>query len=437
MLIESIGKRRFAFGLDWIIQAGKPAVVLTEANVLPSDEPVFAAVVGRAPKKPKRRKKGEEAAALAEAAVPTAIGYVVSIDSLAGVIPAAAALVGQDDGLYVAQLSTGEWWFVGIQQHQVIAHTDRVDSFEAIKDILSQLRHGLNLTVYSASAADELGDVVPFDLDAMLRAGAKAPALRRVATGASPIIPLLVVAGVITLAFVGYRIVFPPAPKLTPAQQQQLARQQYIQSVRGVLGQLPVGPGWLARAYDKVIHEAPPYLAGWTLDHVDCALAPAASCKVTYKVAVNHPFALSPLNTRFGASAVVIGQDGHSAIVTLPVSVATIAVSEPMLRAVKPATMPLLDWVGALPLGMAGAKVDGQLLVRHLDQEFGAAAAGMPPLYLESVRIKAASFLDDLTLRPVLDQGRHGGFVPVGAEWNFGLDHTPASWNITWERIHG
>ncbi|MGH8159360.1 MAG: type 4b pilus protein PilO2 [Rhodanobacter sp.] len=442
MLIETIGKRRYVFGLEWIFQTDTPLADLTAAGVVGSDEPVFAVTIGgeskakRKAKKVRGPKKGEtaiepSAESVAMADAPGVIGYVVTAEAVRGATSAAAAMAGQGDGIYVAQLTTGEWWFTCIRNGVVVPSTDVIGTAELILDQVNSLRTGLSMDVFSG--APEVPGAIELDFDAALRRGAKSPSLRRVAAGSSPIVPILIAAAVLGTGWFGYRLMFPPTPHLTPEQQQAIARQAYIQSVQGVVKSLPTGAGWVSKAYATAVNDLPPYITGWTLDGVSCT---PDNCMATYTVPTGAPFALSPLLERFG-KAVTVLQDGHSVQVAMPVQVQAKPIDEAYLRSLRPASMPLLDWVGAVPLRMAGATVSGQLLARHLDQELGGAAAAMPPLTFEQVSLKGDRYMSGPLLDAVLIQGSHGDFVPVQVAWSFGNGTVPAGWRMTWERVHG
>ena len=96
-----------------------------------------------------------------------------------------------------------------------------------------------------------------------------------------------------------------------------------------------------------------------------------------------------------------------------------------------------MDWVGAVPLSMNGGEIDGQLLSADLQQQLNGVAAGMPPLFFNEAAVKGTFFLDRIALGHILRRGVRGGFVPVTFAFSFGLGRVPATWRITWERIHG
>jgi hypothetical protein len=130
-------------------------------------------------------------------------------------------------------------------------------------------------------------------------------------------------------------------------------------------------------------------------------------------------------------------RDGHSVHVTFDPSVDGQPITEAYLRSLKPSTVPLLDWVGAIPRVMPNAKISGTLLDRRLDQELGAAAAGMPPLTFEQASVYGSGYLSAGLLEWVLRKGAYGHFVPAQAAWSYGNGSVSASWRITWERLHG
>lgn len=436
LLIETIGKRRYAFGLSWIFQAETVLADLTAAGAVGGDDPVYALALGASPRAPeKRRGKARRGSAKTHDAdkevPPGVIGYTSTVESVRGVVSAAAALAGQGDGIYVAAFVTGEWWFCCIRGGVVVPSTDVVSDEDTIRNQVRALSAGLGMEVFSATM--DVPGATMWDIDAALRKPIKVPPLRRVKTGSSPVVPILVAATVIACAWGGYRLIFPPAPKLTPEQQQALARQAYVQGVQGVVKTLPKASGWVAAAYALAMRTLPPFEAGWTLQGVSCA---AEGCRATYTVEQGDAFALSPLRARFGAAVTVL-QDGHSAEVALPVHITTQSVDEGFLRSLRPIHMPLLDWVGSVPMGMPGASISGPLLERHLDRELGGEAAAMPPLTFEQVSVKGDRYLDGALLGTVLVQGARGGFVPVQVAWSYGNGNVPAGWRMTWERLHG
>lgn len=406
--------------------------------MLTGDEPVFAVSVGL-PLKGEAAKARKKAKAPADAgdeeavsaAPPRVIGYAASSDFPNGTLSAAAVLAARGDGIYVSTLDTGEWWFACIRNGVVVPSTDVLGTQDTVLEQVRALQVGLSMEVLSAVPGVPGGR--EWDLQAALRRPNKSARLRRISSGKSAMGPVLIAAAVVGCLFVGYRLAFPPTPKLTPEQQQALARQAYIQAVQGVVKTLPTGAGWVAQAYANASAHLPPFVAGWTLEGVACD---PMSCKATYAVPAGEPFALSPMQSRFGAMLSVL-PDGHSVEVTLPVSMHDQVIDESYLRRLRPSTTPLLDWVGRVPLAMPGASVSGQLLERHLDRELGGAAAAMPPLVFEQVSIKGEAFLSPAALSAVLIQGSRGSFAPVQVAWSYGLGNVPAAWRMTWERIHG
>jgi hypothetical protein len=433
MQLHAYNKRSFAFGLTWI-EARDSAQDDIEASVGPtvdlSESNVYSIEVSR----PKSKvPKGVQETEGADVGTMSVRGYVVSDTRLPKTFSAAAALAKQGrDGLFVVDLTDDEVWYCGIRDGVVVPSTDVIDTRDAALATVSALASGLDLTVFASETLSLLGSET-FVIGAALRSSSS-PALRPLSGRTSPVVPILIIAVVAGLGFFGYRMIFPPKPKLTPEQQQAMLRAAYVTNVSSAVKVLPASSEWVNDAFLMARKRLPPFITGWVLEGVSCT---PTDCNAMYSVGKDSAFALSPMKARFG-SALKVMPDGHSVSVAMHLSTEVISMTEPYLRSIQPAKMPLLDWVGGIPIRMVNTRIDGQLLDNNLGQQLGAAAAGMPPnLELEQASIKSEAYLDAAALRGVVWAGAVDGFVPVQIAWTPGNGQIPAVWRMTWERLHG
>lgn len=435
MQLHRIGKRNYAFGLTWLVvrentmeaieatQNGEISGLVYEVTLTGpaaaggSEVPVRSRFPWR-----KRMPAGERV-----------VGFTIVEDRLSGDVysyAAGLAALGRD-GLYVAPLSDNAYWYCGIQNGVVISNTDATGLPDAVRTIVENLSQIFGLQIYAAAGID-IDGASNFDFEKALESSKERP-LRVLRKGASPVAPILATGIIALLGFGGYRLAYPPQPKLTPEQQQALARQSYVSSVQSTVKDLPVDADWVLTAFLRARDSLPPFVSGWDLAGVTCE---PRLCKALYTTDGRDTFAVSPLIERFGPR-VTFSADGHTATVAMPQDTAMQAITEQYLRALPVKVPPFLDWVGSVPLHMGGAKIDGQLFTNDLSARFNAAAAAMPALTMEQASIKAEFAPDRILLGEVVRAGSRGGYVPVKFAWSMGAGHVPASWRMTWTRLHG
>lgn len=431
MQLKTFGKRQFAFGLNWIV-AHDNLVDEVEAAVGPTVD-LSQSYVYHAQIKPVRRRKGKAASAVDESVVEAgfSVGFVVSEQRIKATFSAAEAFARSGrDGLFVAELDDTTLWFCGIRAGSVVPSTDQVGTAESIRDRVLALSAGLDLVIFSAGECG-IDSAEPFAIEAIL-AEAKLKPMSRLRRGGNPFLPVLAIVVVGGLCALGYKVLNPPQPTLSPAQVQEQMRANYVASVSGLIKTYPTEKQWVIDAYWQARSQFPPFMEGWALDGVSCT---PASCEAMYSVEKDKPFVVSPMARRFGQRFRLL-KDGHSATVVLPLQTTIVPVTEHFLRTLPRTGMALMDWVGLVPVSMAGAKVNGQILDSDLGKKFNAAGAGMPPLVMEQVAIKSLSYLDDRQLVDVVVAGTRGHFTPVQMAWSFGEGKVPASWRMTWSRLH-
>lgn len=440
MRIEHIGDRDYAFGLTWIA-ARDSAVEDIEAHrgaAASKGFVVYTELVGHRAAPPSDVAISETRSHVlrfrSRADAERVIGYAVQ-DAKPGkaVFPYAAGLAAlKQDGLYIAALSDNQFWYCGVKNGVVVPDTDHIGTRELIRGNVQTMSQGLDLPVYAGAGATIEGSK-PFDLTKALH-GVRFKPLRPVQQERKPVMPLVILAGGIVLLGFGYHVLFPPKPKFTPQQQQAMLRQSYVSSVQSKVGALPIDGAWVLDAFNLARAELPPFIAGWTLQGVNCL---PQNCTAIYSTDGHHTFALSPLQARFGKAAVQMMQNGQSLSVALPLHTPLRSISLASLQSARPTRVPFMDWVGAVPLSMDGGEIDGQLLSSNLQQQLNGTQAGMPPLFFDEAAVKGEFFLDRIALTNILDRGQRGGFTPTTFAFSYGLGRVPASWRITWERLHG
>lgn len=439
MRVEHIDKRTYAFGLTWIAGRDSAAEDIEAARGGAEDGFVYyvelhgtGSLSGEAPVSERPAPRPRVLSFRSRADAEKVVGFAVEPSRVKD-LPCsyAATLAGlKQDGLYIAALPDNQFWYCGVKNGVVVPDTDHVGPRELIRGQVMTMSQGLGLPVYAGPGAS-IEDSRPFDLVSALD-GVRARALRPLQAERKLKTPLIVV-GALVLAAFGYRVLFPPKPKITPAQQQAILRQDYLNAATARIGPLPLSSDWVLRAYDTAEARLPAIKAGWFLQGVNCT---PTGCRALYATNGHHTFSLSPMTWRFG-HAVTVMQNGTSLAVGLPVRTSLRTVSIGLLQSLRPARLPLLDWVGAVPLVMDGGRIDGQLMNINLAGQLGGTSAGMPALFLQQASVKGMFYLDRLSLEHVLRAGARGGFVPVQAAWSPGFGRVPASWRITWERIHG
>lgn len=426
MRIETIQGRQVAFGLQWVDGAQGREGALANVYGFDGERPSRVYVTREA-----RDGRNEN------------LGVGDVANRVPGKLYSAAAAIASigKDGFYVLPIAGGAaLWFCGIRNGSVVPRTDvALDADSRVADLVKFAAAGrlpvvlddtlLGTPVAAAFAASTAMDIVS------VIGGAKIEPL--VSAGRSPLKAVLVV-GIVAVVALGLSVAYFSRPNHASqsAADAQVLRQQrqqaYISNVKREIGAYPDSSQWAETALRAAYRAFPPYVAGWEITKIDCQ---PASCVAEYRHQGNDGYALSPLVNAFGEGNVSTGQLGQRVLVTLPLSTSVESVDERWLRSLKPAHMAYADWLGSIPETMAGGIAQSPMPAADLGQKFQGAEAGMPPLFVETVQVVDAAFLDASLLGAVVSRGSVGGFRVTHLIWSPSPE-TPG-WQITWSRVHG
>lgn len=426
MHIQSIGRRQFAFGMTWTERKGVDLDEAAREALRLSDEAPLGRVRTTA-----RSRRGKNAAGAA--------GFLQLDDGQRGaVFSAAEALASRfEDGLFVMSMADGEnLWFCGVRDHTVLVGYDSIAPAEDVVGKVLAMSSVLKLPLYVE--ADLLthpafvgGDRCTELAIADAIAKAKIKPLARM--GVNP--ALLGVVGAVVAVGVAYVVFSGPSQdtqEVSPEEQRQQSISAYVEQAKTSIGAYAADSTWALEALRTMEREMPPALAGW---HVATFACDPTQCLVEYARAGSGAYAVSPFTERFGVQSVALNQDGKSLVVSRPLSLPRVEVTEDWLRQLQPADVVLADWLGRIPLGMDGGSVSGVPVVNQLDQSLGGSAIGMPKLVMEQVSVNGSSFLGARPLASIVEQGAAGGFRIARFTWSPNIESP--SWNITWSRVHG
>ena len=460
MKVETIGKRQFVFGMQWVplrdgasediqhalggaVDVGESLIYQTVLKPAPASKKKLRRASRKATGPAKRKgaaidedpshvsDKGAPETAVVDEQDSGVVGFFVAESKFKAIYSAAASVAAlKKDGLYVVALDEDMAWYCGISGGVIVPATDVVGPSETIVETVKAMSHGLGLQVW-ADPVLEVAESTDFALDSALSATKPTP-LKSLSGGVSPVTIVLAIGVVGGLAFFGYTALKPARPKLTPTQQQAQLRARYVSSVGRKLSTYPASSGWVMRAYMKSRRSLPSIVAGWALNGVSCT---PASCQAHYAVIHGSAFAISPLLARFG-SRVHMLRNGHSLNVSMPLHTPIQHVDEAFVRSVPHTRVPFMDWIGMVPVTIAGATIKGHVLTQNLGHIYNSSGAGMPALVLEQASIQGAGFIGPSDVLDAVAAGSRGGFRPIQFAWSPGVGAVPASWRMTWERVH-
>jgi hypothetical protein len=195
-IVETFGKRRVAFGLNWV--PFEETVQESIQNALGSSHDLESMRIWYVKTGVQKRRKKDPVTA--EETHPLTIGFGIQSGSSKGVRSAGQIVAGlARDALYFVELADGQCWYAGVREGQVIASTDVVGPTAEVSVKVVSLGSVLNLPIFAdTQTAIEGFDVTePFDFAAVV-GKTKAPLLRSLGNkgaGLGPIVAAIVVAG--------------------------------------------------------------------------------------------------------------------------------------------------------------------------------------------------------------------------------------------------
>lgn len=427
MRIIKIGKRQFAFDLNWNNSFGddaQEAVLNANGEASPS---LYTVVEG----------DGEEV-----------LGYALAGDTKGPVYSYAQALVKAKrdvDGIYAAPVGAGQIWFVAIIKGVVVAASDRtMDAYEAEDEVRDLLR-SMDIPVFAADGclaslhdllASRGREIIAFDLEKIV-AKVKLKPLKQTVKAGNSLAGMAVLAAVIAGLCYGTWAMFfkKPDSAVDPAVMAAEARSAYVAAASMELANLPADASWAGEAYRGAALSFPSVVSGWALDGVTCE---PTSCTAVYaldKTAAGY--SIAAIYALFDRQQVSVLPDKKSlnVKVLLPARQATPYTEEEIYNPA-PAATDVVDVLGALSMKFAEVDVDGELKVETLNQGLSA-PADAPMLQRETFATKYAAAIDLVMLRSLSAFMADAGFVARKISYSTGSGAVPPSWRIEWIRVHG
>lgn len=415
MRIETLGKRKFAFGLTWVpADDGRPVDIVRETSTL--TKAVYASVtndesktvVGYAPDE------------------PTAKGKVYSY-------AAALASLGQD-GVYVGPVDD-KLWYVAISKGLVVPATDQILEMDAALSAIENIRSmGLPVIVMEGAPLPLHAERV-FDPERAV-ASIKAGQLRRMGADKADLIKGgIVVAGLVGLGVFGYTtfIKKPDNSAELDAQTAAQIRATYITTMQTAAAAIPADPAWVVRAYESSSQMLPAMLAGWRLEGATCT---PASCVANYSLAQGTGYAVSPFYERFGGAVQVLG-DQRSLSVTLPLhQVAMINWPEATVFAPPAPIGRALDAAGRVALRFSNVTQDGPVKTLMVSGNVQPPPLA-PAVVTDTIAVRQGEALDGIRLRGITSYFSDFGFAATTLAYSNGDGAAPRAWRIEFTRIHG
>lgn len=418
MRVTKVGKRQFAFGLEWNDSFGDdPKEGVLEA--VGHDTAALYTVI--------RKPDGEQLVGYGKLDAPVK-GRIYSY--------AAAVANRQIDGIYVGPTGPDEVWYAVISDGQVVPSTDRLmkaeDAFEAIDVLIRTFE--TELFVAEGLDGDLFGAHTTFDPIEIV-AKSKPKAMKVIGGAGNSLIGAVVLVAVLGgIGFAGWWL-FLRSDQVAadPAAQAQMMRDAYLSSVRTAL-QMPESNVWLITAHQVAGDLFPPSVGGWALEGISCT---PAGCSATYALPPDAPgFGISPVYEQFGRDRVSMMADMQSFSVTAPVDTAMLVWDDSEILTPAMTLSPVMDAVGRYRLNFAGASVDGRVVSEQLHMMFPAPPEAQA-LIKEQLATRADTYLDLIALKgQAVFMGGYG-FKGVSLNYSNGHGTIPPAWRMEWVRVHG
>ncbi len=426
MRIIKIGKRQFAFELNWNDSFGddaQEAVLGANGEAAPS---LYTVVEGLG---------GDEV-----------LGYALAGDAKGPVYSYAQALAKRDaDGIYAAPVGANQVWFVAIVKGVVVAASDRtMEAYDAEDEVRDILR-STNIPVFAAdgclsSLKDMLAsrgrEIIPFDLEKIVTK-IKLKPLKQTAKAGNSLVGAAVLAAVI--AGIGYggwaMFLKKPDSAVDPVVLAAEARAAYVAAASMELAKLPGDAAWAGEAYRGSVLSFPSIISGWALDGVTCE---PTNCSALYSLDKTAAgYSIAAIYAQFDRQQVSLLPDRKSLNVKVPLPARQAApYIEEEIYNPAPAPTDVVDVLGALSMKFAEVEVDGELKIETLNQALSA-PADAPMLYRETFATKYTAAIDLVMLRALSAFMAETGFVARTISYSTGSGAVPPSWRIEWVRVHG
>ncbi len=421
MRIEEIGPFQVALGLDW-----------QERSAQSDIETMVDVFAGR-----HQTEAGNVRFVQCSGEAGEVVGLGDAEGAGRGVVSLAAAVAQHGDGIYLMVIGNSiDVWMCMIRdglviREQIIQRT----AVRATVDMAIGLP-GKSRKVYAGSGTGVQGDE-PFSPEAVLTAAnLKSITMGRlkVATGTRRRFLLVVVvffAGGLGAAWY-WHIHRPPNPEKLRAQ----AIAAYISSSSSTIGVLPMSSQWMFNALASARRMLAPFVGGMSLGEIQCS---PTTCTAAYlPPKAGAPYSPLALKSMFGRHYSLKAMNGQSSVVVTwpvpgPARLYTINAAflsnPPGLPADR--VDPISNWIGMLPLGMPGAKLNGAVKATVLA---GGAAYGFPPIHYQQVSVEGDEYLDDGLMRQAVADLSLAGFKVDQINWSPGYIGNPG-WRITASRV--
>lgn len=345
---------------------------------------------------------------------------------------AAAVAMQNRDGIFFLEVGADQGWYAVIQGGQLMRGGGEMlmPRAHAI-DAVEKLAQSLELRIHATHPY--FPDAAPFalsDLDSSLRRLKPMQALKP-GSGASPLVGVAVLACVLGgIGFTGWKMFAPAKPKVSAAQLAQQARDEYAQTMLGVLPTLDSDPAWILDAYRDVSEAFPALVHGWVLTDMVCA---PMQCGATYAISEKHStFSLRGLRDRFGPR-VSLAEDMRKARVVVERPASLLAWDVDTVLDPKPATAELPDVHGLLRIRLPQVKIEETMHRESLAQ--GTRPPDVPGIVREMILTSGRSAYPAPAFGRMAEAMGPFGFTPETMEVVPGVDGEEPAWRVTWVRI--
>lgn len=418
MRTEVLGKRSFAFELEWNDNFGDDAKDALRDAHGDAAGVLYTVLKGR-----------NEAEMLGSGVIEHKAKS--KIFSYAEALSAAGR-----DGIYVSRSAVDALWYVVIADGRVVAGTDRSLREDDARDAILTLHQAFpELPILSCGVELHHPNVLEFTLEAAV-AQSKVKPMKRLSTE-NPVVGVLVLAAVLGAVGYGgwYLFVREEVVEVDPAAEIERQRVLYVSQVQANVSAVPRDAAWAVAAYDLARTSFPEAIAGWSLEGVTCQ---PTHCVATYALARDvQGYALSPVWNAFGRDTVALMADKRSLQVTYKLLAPQMLAYTELDVATPPRTgARVMDTIGRLGMLFDSVAVDGEFKTDPLHESLQG-PVGSAPLFRESFALKQDEPLTEIRLKGLVSYLSYAQFVATAFSFSTGSGSIPAAWRVEWVRVHG
>lgn len=412
MKIGKIDKRDYAFGLTWVDSSYSIADAIESKS---SGQAWYVAFVDKA--------EGAYTVGFTEEPIKGKLA------SYAATLAAVA-----EDGIYVAEVESGDYWYVNVHRRRVVAGTDVTVPASEIVDVVTALRDSLGVQLFvSGEAVVDVPGSREWDPVRAVRAARPAWLKKHGGNSASQVVAALLILG-LGLGGLYFAVeTLSPEPVVQQGPTPEEIRAMYLANVRSSLGQVPGQISWVSRAINVSRETFPPFKGGWALNKISCS---AAGCSASYQRERTSPWSSPELLLGMGVAGNVADDLSNASLSAMVESVQLDPTDEEILNYPR-VGRDLRDMLGVFGVRFPGIAIMGAPSRIRLDTQQPEVPPDARPLWIERVSFSSGGVPEPYLVRKINAFFAAEGFRAANLSMSRGYGTDPSGWSIEFVRLTG